>query len=158
MNHQPFIFCRLLSKEVSCELNIIKPTCDYFMELKYFNSYLQFLTLVVNVITAIVLDLLKQYVVTGPFKKFLLLLNPHVSPTGTSQPAIGPYPETVHNFPHCFHNVPFDLSSCFTCIFLICSSPVGFQTKLINFLFPAALSNLFNFITTKNVGLRLQRS
>jgi len=48
--------------------------------------------------TSVVLDLLKQLVIQ-PFKKFLLLLNLHVSPTGTSQPATGPYPEPVHTFP-----------------------------------------------------------
>jgi hypothetical protein len=62
---------RLLSKEVSSELNIIQPVYDYFVELKYFNSYVQFLTSVVNVITSVVLDLLKQLVIR-PFKKFLL--------------------------------------------------------------------------------------
>jgi len=35
---------------------------------------------------------------------------------------------------------------------------MGFQTKLINFLFPATISNLFDLATTKNVGLRLETS
>jgi hypothetical protein len=150
-------FCLLLSIEVACELSIIRPTCDYFVEHKYLNSYVQFITSVVNVITSIVLDLLQQLVIRS-FKKFLPLLIPHVSPAGISQPTVGPYTEPVHTFPEYFHNIHFELSSCFTCIFLIFSSPICFQTKLVSFLFTAALSNLLDLIRTKNVGLRLETS
>jgi hypothetical protein len=146
-----------LSREVACELNIIRPTCDYFVEHKYLNSYVQFITSVVNAITPIVLDLLQQLVI-WPFKKFLLLLVPHVSPAGISQPAVGPYPEPVHTFQNIFIISIFNFPPVSPAFFLMFSSPICFQTKLVNFLFPAALSNLLDLIRTKSVGLRLENS